>query len=553
MIPRHHIARLVEEAIRKAQANSDLPLFDLPDVVVEHPRDTSHGDYASPVAMTLARPARMAPLKIAELIVANLELDGILAESQVAAPGFINLRLSNSFVLQQIEEIIARPDSYGSVPVGEGRKVQVEFVSANPTGPLTIGHGRGGVMGDTLARVMAAASYEVATEYYFNNAGRQIRMLGESLKVRYRQLLGHPARLEEDHYQGDYLYWIATVLVAQHGDSLLDRPDSFFSDFAEESVFASIRATLGRLGITFDRYFNEVDLHESGWVDKVLKALVEKGYAYEQDGAFWLKSTALDDDKDRVLIKSSGEPTYRMVDIAYHIDKLERGFDLVIDIFGSDHHATAPTVLMGMKMLGARSEFVNVILHQFVTLIRDGEPVKMSTRKGHFVTLDQLMDEVGVDSVRYFMLARSANSAIDFDMDLAREQSDKNPVYYIQNAHVRCAGIFRRWLESGRAADAHVGADLSLITGEHELRFLRKALELSELVQQVAATGEPHHLAFYAYELAATFHPAYENARVLHSEVSEDLALARLRFYRAAQLLFERVLTLMGMSAPEVM
>ncbi|NIP23595.1 MAG: arginine--tRNA ligase, partial [Phycisphaerae bacterium] len=322
---------------------------------------------------------------------------------------------------------------------------------------------------------------------------------------------------------------------------------------AEKTIFASIRATLKRLNISFDVYYNEHDLYTTGRVWEALEDLNEKGYAYEKDGAHWFKSTSLGDDKDRVLVKSGGEPTYRMTDIAYHWHKAERGFDRVVNIFGADHHATAPTVLMGVKALGYDPEFVHVLLHQFVTLIKDGEQVRMSTRRGHFVTLDELVDEVGADPVRYFMLSRSANSEINFDMDLAVEQSDKNPVYYIQNAHVRCAGIFRKWQEAGMDEDADAGADLSLLNSEYELAFLRKGLELAETLELMVTQYEPHHIAFYAYELAATFHQAYENCRVLHSEVERPLQLARLRFYRAAKQLLALVLDLMGMSAPEVM
>ena len=341
--------------------------------------------------------------------------------------------------------------------------------------------------------------------------------------------------------------------MGQHADELINKPLEFFSKTAERSIFASIRATLKRLNIVFDIYYNENDLYTSGRIRDALEALKQQGYAYEQEGAYWFKSTVLGDDKDRVLVRSNGEPTYRMADIAYHWHKAERGFDLVVDIFGADHHATAPTVLMGVEALGYNPDFVHLLIHQFVTLIREGEQVRMSTRRGHFVTLDELMDEVGPDAVRYFMLARSGNSTIDFDMDLAVEQSDKNPVYYVQNAHVRCAGIFRKWLEAGYESNADEGADLSLLNSEYELAFLRKALELTEVLELMTVQFEPHHIAFYAYELAAAFHPTYENCRVLHSEVPEPLRAARLRFYRAAKQLFAHVLDLMGMSAPEVM
>ncbi len=561
---RHSLKSHVQAAIEKAQAAGDLPAFDIPTAVVEKPRDASHGDYATPFAMQAASAIRkaklpkMAPKLIADALLKHLDLPDYVDEVTVSPQGFINFSLSESFLQGQIETILADPAVYGAFDLGHNKKAQVEFVSANPTGPLTVGRGRGGVMGDTLSRAMTAAGYEVSREYYFNNAGRQIEMLGESLKIRYCQILGQSvdgktAELGEDHYQGDYLYWIAAMLVAQYEGTLLNSPTKEFSKIAEKTIFASIQATLRRLNIAFDVYYNEHDLYTTGRLWEALEDLNEKGYAYEADGAHWFKSTELGDDKDRVLVKSGGEPTYRMADIAYHWHKAERGFDVVVEIFGADHHATAQTVLMGVKALGYNPDFVHILIHQFVTLIKDGEQVRMSTRRGHFVTLDELIDEVGADPVRYFMLARSANSTIDFDMNLAVEQSDKNPVYYIQNAHVRCAGIFRKWAEAGMVEDADETADLSLLTSEYELAFLRKGLELAETLEQMVSQYEPHHIAFYAYDLAATFHQVYENSRVMHSEVPEPLQLARLRFYRAAKALLARVLDLMGMSAPEVM
>jgi arginyl-tRNA synthetase len=553
MMVRSDLGNRVREAIEAAQAAGDLPAFEIPKVVVERPRESGRGDYATPMAMQLARLARMAPLKIAGTIAEHLPLPDYVGEISVAPPGFINFKLKNSFLQQQVEAILAAGPEYGSFDLGKGKRAQVECVSANPTGPLSVARGRGGVMGDTLARALTAAGYEVTREYYFNDAGRQMVMLGESLKIRCQQLLGQDVELGPDHYQGEYLYWIAAVLVGLHGDDLLDKPVDFFTTQAKDTIIASIQATLRRLKIVFDVYYNEHDLYTSGRVWEALEALKKNGFAYEEGGAQWFRSSDLGDQEDRVLVKSSGEPTYRMSDIAYHWHKAERGFDLVVDIFGADHHATAPTVLMGVEALGYDPEFVHVLIHQFVTLVREGKQVKMSTRRGHFVTLDELMDEVGPDAVRYFMLSRSGNSTIDFDMDLAVEQSDKNPVYYIQNAHVRCAGIFRKWEAAGLPLDGDEGADLSLLTNEHELAFLRKALELSELLEFMVAEYEPHHIAFYAYELASLFHPAYENSRVLHSEVPEPLRAARLRFYRAAKVLFARVLGLMGMNAPEVM
>lgn len=554
MLQHHELSAAVRAAIGAAQNAGALPAFDIPDVLVERPRETTFGDYATAVALQLARAARMAPLAIAETIAAHLELPDYVGEVNIAKPGFINFRLSPEW-LQAFPQRILAPDSdYGRVDLGQGRKkAQVECVSANPTGPITLGRTRGGVIGDTLHRVLEAAGYDVTLEYYYNDAGRQITLLGESVKVRYLQQLGQPAELLDDHYQGEYITDLAKELIAGHGDALVDMSSDTFAEFARDRISQQQKDTLARIGIVFDVYFREQSLYETGAVWRTLEALQENGYIYEQDGAQWFRTTEFGDDKDRVVVKAGGEATYRLPDIAYHWDKAQRGFDLVIDIFGPDHHATAPQVLMGVRALGYDSSFVHTLLHQIVNLMRGGKAVRMSTRRGQFVTLDELVDEVGADPIRYFMISRSANSPIDFDLDLAVEHSDKNPVYYIQNAHVRCAGIFRRWVEAGLPEDADEAADLSLLTHERELAFLRKALELGDVLEMIATTYEPHRLAFYAYDLAALFHQVYEESRVLHSDVPEPLRLARLRFYRAAKAVLARVLDLMGMSAPEVM
>ena len=549
----HELETAVFQAIQTAQKAGDLPSFDIPELKIERPREANHGDYASPVALGLARLARMAPLKIAQAIATHMPTLDYLGSVEVAPPGFINFRLAAPWLQQHVNTIIAEGQNYGRIHLGDGKKAQIECVSANPTGPIHIGRTRGGVMGDTLARAMRLAGYETVLEYYYNDAGRQVTMLGESTKLRYLQLLGQDITLEKDHYKGDYIIDIARELLEQHGDTLQEQSAEFFGDYAKERIAQSQKETLRRINIVFDVYYREQSLYETGKVWEALEALQEKGYVYKKDGAQWFKTTEFGDEKDRVLVKSTGEPTYRMPDIAYHWDKAQRGFDLVADFFGPDHHATAPQVLMGVRALGYPTDFVRTILHQIITIIRDGVEVKMSTRAGTFVALDDVLDEVGADPIRYFMISRSGNSPIDFDLNLALEKSDKNPVYYIQNAHVRCAGIFRKWEEEGLDPDADATADLSLLTHENELAFIRKALELPELVELMVTTFEPHHITFYSYELAAVFHKAYETCRVLHSEVPEPLRLARLRFYRAAKQIFAHVLDLMGMSAPEVM
>lgn len=553
MLLHHDLAARVRAAIEIAQKNSDLPDFEIPEILVERPRDISYGSYATAIALQSARPARTAPLKIAEAIATHFEAPDYLSEITVSPPGFINFRLATEWLQEEVNRILQSGSDYGRFDLGAGKKAQVECVSANPTGPITLGRTRGGVMGDTLARVLKAAGYDVTLEFYYNDAGRQITMLGEAVQIRYRQLLGEDIELGDDHYQGAYIIDIAKDLQQEYSDSLLDQPVMYFADYAKDRISQQQKNSLKRINIEFDVYFREQSLYETGRVWEALEILREKGYVYEKDGAQWFRTTEFGDEQDRVVVKASGEPTYRMPDIAYHWDKAKRGFDIVVDLFGPDHHATAPQVLMGVQALGYDTDFVHTLLHQIVTLIRGGEKVKMSTRQGVFVTLDELVDEVGADPIRYFFNSRSGNSQIDFDMDLAMEHSDKNPVYYIQNAHVRCAGILRRWAATGYAVDADETADLSLLTHEKELAFLRKALELSETLEKISTTFEPHAITFFAYDLAALFHPTYEACRVLNENVPEPLRLARLRFYRAAKQVFARVLDLMGMSAPEVM
>ena len=560
------IKTLVINAIEAAQQAEALPAFEVPSFDIERPRDTTHGDYASPIALRLTKLAKMPPRKIAETIMAHFDAPDFIEALSIAGPGFINFKLSSGFVQGLVETMIADGMNFGRTSTHANKKAQVECVSANPTGPITIGRTRGGVIGDTLARLMRSAGYDVELEYYYNDAGRQIEMLGQSAKIRYLQQLGESIEFDlgadaeeldaENHYQGGYLIDIAKEIVAKHGDSVKDEPTQWFADFATNIISSEQKKSLHSIGVHHDTWFNEANLYTDGRLGSTLEQLDTNGYIYQKDGAWWLKTTEFGDDKDRVAVRSDendGRPTYRMGDIVYHKDKADRGFDVVVDIFGPDHHGVAPQVLMGVQMLGYDTSFVNTLLHQIVTLIRDGKQVKMSTRRGNYVTLDELVDEVGPDPVRYFMISRSANSHINFDLDVAVERSDKNPVFYIQNAHVRCAGIFRKWEAAGHAADADLNADLSLLTNPLELAFLTKALELSEIIDLSVNAFEPHHIAFYAYDLAATFHPMYDQARVIHTEVSPELAAARLRLYRAAKSVFARVLDLMGMSAPEQM
>ena len=559
-------ATLLEQAITAAQADDSLPGFEIPTIVMNVPKNPEQGDYASPVALALASEVKRNPLEIANAIAAHLPNADFVGSVAVAPPGYINFHLSKDWLRDQIETIIEAGDTFGTLELGKGKRAQVEFLSANPTGPVTVGRSRGAILGDGTARVLEAAGYDVTREYYFNNAGAQMRKLGESLRVRYLQALGQDVKLEDDHYQGEYLIDFANDLIAEKGDSLADAPVDVFKRYAEEKMFEWIKSTMARVNVHFDVFFNEHSLYENGTLDVILQKLDENGYIYvspvresssaevvalnkDLKPAHWFRSTRLGDAEDRVLVKSTEEPTYTLPDIAYHVDKVNRGFDLMVNILGSDHYTEAQVVRHGLQALGLDPSNLHVTFMQMVRAVKDGEPVKMSTRRGVYDTLDELIDLTSPDAVRYFLLQRSPDAQLDFDIDLATRQTNENPVYYIQYAHVRCAGIFR---EAAARVFSDEGANLSLL-GEDELAFIRKALELPEVIEQAAQFLQPHRVAYYALELANEFHPMYDQVRVFGEGIDEDVAKSRLRFYRAAQILFKRVLDIMGMSTPERM
>jgi arginyl-tRNA synthetase len=571
----HAHAKLIEQAIRAAQAAGDLPAFEIPSIEISTPKRADQGDYASNIAMKLTKLANQPAPAIANTIVKHLPQADFVA-SVVIAGAFINFTLSKTFVEQQIEAVIAEGESLFTLDIGKGKRAQVEFVSANPTGPMTIGRSRGGIVGDAMSRVLKAAGYEVEREYYFNNAGNQMVMLGNSLKVRYLQALGkdviQPDKDDTSFYQGDYLIDYAKDLAAEQGEALVDANWEPFKEYVEKRIFEWIKGSLGRVGIEHDSFFNEDSLYKNGAVWEILESLQERGHIYEavdREGedetdkgkpghkvvvehtkpAQWFRSTTFGDKEDRVLVKSSGTPTYTLPDIAYHVDKLKRGYDLAVNVLGTDHYTQAQVVRYGLQALGLDPSPIQVIFISMVHFIKDGQPFKGSTRKGVYETLDELVDEVGADAIRYHLLARSPNTKMNFDLDEVVKQSNDNPVYYIQNAHVRCAGIFR---EAEARGVTDEGANLALLTND-ELTLVRKILEMGDVIETAVDKFEPHRIAFYAQELAAIFHPLYDRARVLHSEVPADVAKARLRLYRAAQIAFKRLLMLMGMSAPERM
>ena len=517
----------------------------------EKPRVPEHGDLTTNIAMVLAKRCNKNPRQLAQDIVSHLEVDRDLVDNvDVAGPGFINFRFTDRYFTRQLGEIVVRGKSYGKNALGGNKKTQVEFVSANPTGPLTVGHGRGAVFGDTISRLLEWTNHDVTREYYFNNAGRQMRVLGNSVRLRYLELLGEVTDFPDDHYQGEYIKEIAQHLVALQNDKLLhEAPEGLFKQQAEQEIFNDIKKTLQRLGIVFDVFYNENTLYETGKVGDVIAEFRKKGLAYDHEGAVWLKTTSLGAEKDKVIVKSTGEPTYRLPDIAYHREKLRRGFELVVDVLGADHIDAYPDVLAGIKALGYDDSKIKVLIHQFVTIVQGGEVVKMSTRKANYITLDELIDEVGADVVRYFFLMRSVNSHLNFDLKLAKEQSEENPVYYLQYAHARIASIIRH-AESLNIAQGK-DADLSLLKTPEEKLLVRMLVDFPDVVESCAMSFEPHRLAEYLHEAAGSFHKFYHAHRV----VTDDhlLTAARMVLCLATKTVLANGFSILGINAPEKM
>ncbi|HZO82425.1 MAG TPA: arginine--tRNA ligase [Candidatus Binataceae bacterium] len=550
------IVSILSAAIARARDAGKLASAPPPAPAVEAPRDPSHGDIASNVALVMARGERKPPRAIAEIIREHLELPPEVAEARVAGAGFINFRMAPAFWHGELRRAAAEGRRFWRPQIGAGRKVQVEFLSANPTGPLTVGHGRNAVLGDTIARMHEATGFAVTREYYFNNGGRQMRLLGESVRARYLQALGRDAPMPEDGYQGEYIREIAAALVARHGAALADSEQlEVFRAAAEEAIFADIRRTCARLGIGFDVFTNELDLIRGGQVEAVIEGLRARGLIAEYDGAVWLRGEPLGLPKDRVLIRSGPErePTYRTPDIAYHIEKLKRGFDLVIDVFGADHIAEHEGVLAAVRALGYDVSPVRAIIYQFVTLTRGGEKVKMSTRKATYVTLDELIDEVGADVVRFFFLFRKSDSHLDFDLDLAKRQAPENPVFYVQYAHARLASVFREAEKAGLTLPADVARIALDLFSEEELGLARKLAGLPDVVREAVENLEPHRVPFYLLELAGDFHRYYNKPtnRIIGNQ--RELSVARLFLARLLKEGIANGLELLGVSAPDRM
>jgi arginyl-tRNA synthetase len=549
---KRHVEGLVRQALSAAITAGDLRSREVPSFTVEVPADPKFGDLSSNVALVLARAEGRRPHAIAETIVGHLAAvtpaGWLLGTPEIAGPGFINFRLAPAFWQRMLREAMAEGEAYGRTATGAGRRAQIEFVSANPTGPLTVGHGRNAVIGDTLARLLECTGWRIEREYYFNNAGRQMTMLAESVRARYLELIGRSVVFPEDGYQGEYIRDIARTLVEAHGEALAENDLAIFREAAERSIFAAIRATQDRLGVRFDRYFNEDSLYRAGEIQRTLDALEQRDLIVRREGAVWLRGEAVGLEQDRVLVKSSGEPAYRLPDIAYHLDKLRRGLDLIVDVLGADHIAEHQEVAAALRALGQDVSRIRPVIYQFVTLTRHGEQVKMSTRRAEYVTLDELLDEVGVDAARFFFLMRKSDSHLEFDLDLAKQQSTDNPVFYVQYAHARIASVLRQAAESGTAVEAE--PDLAPL-GEGEVEALRTLAAWPDAVEASARDLEPHRIVFYALELAAAFHRYYNRHRILTED--HGLTQARLALVRCIQQVLRSALGLAGVAAPERM
>lgn len=518
------------------------------EIQLSPPKNPQFGDLSSNLALVLAHRTNRNPMELAGEIKNRIKLNlAYVAEISITAPGFINFRFTPDYYYEVLNEILLNPE-FGRGTSGNSKTANVEFVSANPTGPLTVGHGRQAVLGDTVASILEWHNYDVTREYYYNDAGRQMRLLAKSVEARYFQILDQKTEFPEDGYQGKYIREIARKIKNLHGTNL--KPgNSLFLETAEKNIFNKITTSLKRLGISHDIFSNEKTFYDSGATQQTIEDLKAKGLVYEADGASWFKTTALGMAQDRVLIKGSGEPTYRLPDITYHRNKLERGYDLIVDIFGADHLDAYPDVLAALKVLGYNIGNIRVLIHQFVTLIRKGEKVKMSTRKGTFVTLEELVKEVGRDVVRYFFIMRGMNSHLNFDLDLASDQSEKNPVYYLQYAHARICNIIKRAKSTPWYSDDNFNS--ALLKHSAELELLKKLELFPMIMEQVLDSLEPQIIANYLQETATRFHKFYSECRVISDD--EDLSRARLALVKATRIILANGLKVLGIQAPERM
>lgn len=556
------IALLIEDAVSTLRKSGEWKLDTLPKFEVERPKEKAHGDWASNIALALAGELKKSPREIAESIVKHLDTQPYLEKVEVAGVGFINFFLSIDWLYEALRDLLLAGDDFGHSDLGKGMKVQVEFVSANPVGPMHIGHGRWAAVGDTLANVLSFSGHQVTREFYINDYGTQMNIFGKSVAARYGELLGQEISFPPEGYRGEYIKDIAREIIERDGSKHLllstEEREELFRERAYQQVLQHMKKTLERMGVKFDVWFSERELHHTGAIKEAIKELREKGLVYEKEGAVWLETTSFGDDKDRVLIRETGEPTYFASDIAYHKNKYSRGFDKVINIWGADHHGYVARVKAAVAALGYPPDFLEIIIGQLVNLLRAGEPVKMSKRTGEMVTLDELLDEVGKDPVRFLFLMSDANNTIDFDIELAKKESAENPVYYVQYAHARISSILRYAIEQDPSfcvlleeiEQGRVPA-LNLLKEESEFDLVRKILEFEEVVEKCARFRQLQHLTRYGQELASFFHVFYTKCRVVTE--NRELSRVRLALVRATQIVLKNLLGLTGVDAPEKM
>ncbi|MFP6634421.1 MAG: arginine--tRNA ligase [Dehalococcoidia bacterium] len=552
----HTVRELVSQAVLQARSDGLLQLETAPEIQIERPGKLENGDFATSLPLRLARATRINPLQLAESLVQLIPACDEIEKVVAAHPGFINFYLKDSWVQKQLEEVRRAGNDYGTGNLGQGQKMMVEYVSVNPTGPVHVGHARGAVLGSALANILSAAGYRVTQEYYVNDAGTQMQAFYGSVYARYLQSLGQEAAMPANGYAGEYIADLAEEIAESEGTRFIGMDEAQalreMGDIAREKMIDLIRDDLTQIGVGFDNWFSERTLFDQGDYDRALQVLKDKEFLSERENAVWFNSTQLGDDKDNVVIRSSGEPTYFASDIAYHYNKfVVREFQSVVDIWGADHQGHVPRMKSAVAALGIEPERLTVLISQMVTLKRGDEVVRASKRTGDFVTLRELTDEVGADACRYFFLARTPSTQMEFDLELAKQESSENPVYYVQYGHARIASI----LNSAREQNIDWSAgDVSLLTHPSELSLIRTMLRLPELVEQMARALEPHQLPHYTMELATAFHWFYENCRVISShEEDAQMNLARLKLVESAQIVFRRSLELMGMSAPERM
>lgn len=547
---------LLYNCVKAAIDDGALSVSAIPSIEMEMTKDPSHGDYATNIAMVLASQAKMPPRKIAEIITSRLnDVEAILDKIETAGPGFINFFVKEDVWTESLKDVDICKQLYGRNDVGDRKIIQVEFVSANPTGPLHIGHARGAIIGDVIANILSSSGYAVSREYYINDAGNQMNNLGLSVLLRHKEILGEHEEFPANCYQGEYIRDIAKDINDKYGDAYIrrDREDAvrFYTDYAAAIILDGIKQDLKGIGVVFDEYFSERKLYEDNGVEKLLDSLEERGFIYREDETRWFRTTHFGDEKDRVVIRKNGDPTYFAADISYHENKYARGFDKVIDVWGADHHGYIPRMYAGIQALGHDKESLRIVLVQLVNLLRGGAPVAMSTRSGEFVTMKEVVDEVGKDAARYNFLMRRSDSHLDFDLELAKQQSNENPVYYVQYAHARICSIIKMAAEKNRIIPSYDEANAKMLKLPEEISLIKTVVSFPEVIEGAAAALEPHRLAFYLNELAGLFHSYYNKHKVISDD--EALTKARLFLVKSIRTVLSNALSILGVSAPEKM